>query len=604
MTSPSFSIVVPTYQRRDVVSDAVRAISRIAYSGPVELIVVVDGSSDGTLDALQSIPCPFPAKFIFQENSGPAAARNRGAAEATGEILLFLDDDMMCRPDILDQHALSYGEGAGCVLGHVPLDRESPSNFLSSAAARWADDRARKLADGAPLTLYDLIGGHMSVRRSVFEAAGGFDSQFTSDGSYGDEDLDLGVRLIERFKVVFNSEAIASQRYVVTPREYLLQWSKAGRADVRFARKHPRHAQALFKAHGSRRWLSRLALRPLAWTEVSSRLTCAIALRLAERESNVPASVRPFIRYFFRCARDIAYWTGVRRAGGIPRSGDVLVLCYHAIADLSGDTVMGEYGIRREVFADQLDELIERGFVFIAPDELVALLERAGRVPRKSVLLTFDDCYEDLLEVARTILEPRGVPAIAFAVTGMPSGTNEWDQAVGARKLRLLDSAGLIELSRHGVEIGCHSRSHRPLESLDDEVLCAETDGARKDLEALGLRTPRFFAYPHGVHDPGACAAVGAAGFTAAFGLLSRRADHVSDRFALPRVEVLARDSGWRFTLKTTYPALAPLTRMRSVIGRRAHGIARALGLLRGMRALRPSQAILRNRRTNRPTAG
>ena len=61
---PSFSIVMPTYQRREVVCDAVRALSEIDYPGDRELIVVVDGSTDGTANGLRQIDCPFPLKII------------------------------------------------------------------------------------------------------------------------------------------------------------------------------------------------------------------------------------------------------------------------------------------------------------------------------------------------------------------------------------------------------------------------------------------------------------------------------------------------------------------------------------------------------------
>ena len=98
---PSFSIVVPTFNRRETVSDSLRAIGSIDYPGAVEVIVVVDGATDGTAEALAAIECPFPLTIVEQPNQGPGSARNRGAAVATGDILLFLDDDMMCDPDIL-----------------------------------------------------------------------------------------------------------------------------------------------------------------------------------------------------------------------------------------------------------------------------------------------------------------------------------------------------------------------------------------------------------------------------------------------------------------------------------------------------------------------
>ncbi len=94
---------MPTFQRRSTVCDAVRAIHAIEFPGSFELIVVVDGSSDGTAAALGAISGPVPTRIFEQNNAGAASA----------EILLFLDDDMICRPDILRQLAVAFRPETG-----------------------------------------------------------------------------------------------------------------------------------------------------------------------------------------------------------------------------------------------------------------------------------------------------------------------------------------------------------------------------------------------------------------------------------------------------------------------------------------------------------
>jgi peptidoglycan/xylan/chitin deacetylase (PgdA/CDA1 family)/glycosyltransferase involved in cell wall biosynthesis len=549
LASPSFSIVMPTYQRRDVVTDAVKALCRLQYDGPVEAIIVVDGSTDGTAEALGGIACPFSLRVIGQPNAGAAGARNRGATEATGDILLFLDDDMICSPDILQHHARSHREGADAVLGHIPLDPASPPGFLSRSVGDWAERRGRALRDGAAIGLFDLLTGQLSIRRELFAALGGFDGRFTRAGSFGDEDLDLGVRLLEKHAVRFNPESVSRQRYVVTPRQHLRQWFEAGRADVSFARKHPERAAELFAAHGAEKPLTRLVIRPLAGVPGFQRLAAALAVRLAERS---PA--KEWAAKLFFLGRSIGYWAGVKAAGGRPASDRLRVLCYHAIADLRDDPVLREYGTAPETFSRQLDRLMERGFSFIDADELCAFLARRARLPRRAVLLTFDDCYTELTTVVRDILRPRGIPAVAFAVTDKTG--NEWDEPLGARHLALLDGQGLRELRGCGVEIGCHSRTHRPLPRLDDSELVKETKGAADALERIGLPRPRLFAYPYGEHDARSSAAVRAAGYVAAFTVRAGIAGSRSDPFDLPRVEILARDDGWRFRAKAAFPRL------------------------------------------------
>ena len=86
MGQPFFSIVIPTCQRRESVCAAVMALAELRYAGSFEIIVVVDGSSDETAAALRRLSCPFPLHIIEQGNGGQAAARNRGADAAAGEI--------------------------------------------------------------------------------------------------------------------------------------------------------------------------------------------------------------------------------------------------------------------------------------------------------------------------------------------------------------------------------------------------------------------------------------------------------------------------------------------------------------------------------------
>jgi glycosyltransferase involved in cell wall biosynthesis len=309
----SFSIVIPTHERRDLVCDAIRALAASTGAGPIEVIVVVDGSTDGTAATLAALTTPFPLRVIEQENSGAAAARNRGAALATGDVLLFLDDDMMAAPDLLAQHRISHSEGADAVVGHIPLDPASPRSFLAEGVGRWAESRKDRLKTGAELTLFDLLTGQLSVKRSLFESLGGFDETFTRGGRFGDEDLDFGIRLLEKGKIVFNPHAKSYQRYVVTPRQLLRQWADAGRADAILAAKHPRHAAELYALHGADRPFHRLVLRPLAAIPGIAPAAAVAAIWMANRHGSVLSPLRPAVSRLFRVTRDLVYWAAVRQ---------------------------------------------------------------------------------------------------------------------------------------------------------------------------------------------------------------------------------------------------------------------------------------------------
>ena len=224
-----FSVVIPTYQRRDLVVAALRALEAQEDVDGYEVVVVVDGSTDGTTETLRQLTPSFPLTVLEQPNRGRAAAVNHGAEVAHGELLLVLDDDMEADPRLLAEHDRSHREGADVVLGHIPLHPDSPESFLRPGVAAWADRRAKALSSSAAPDLHDLVTGQISLRNDVFRRIGGFDTDFTRDGAFGNEDLELGHRLRQLGQqIVFNERAVSRQRYVVTPAQYLSQWRRGG----------------------------------------------------------------------------------------------------------------------------------------------------------------------------------------------------------------------------------------------------------------------------------------------------------------------------------------------------------------------------------------
>ena len=547
---PSLSVLIPTYQRRQVVCAAVEALAKALYGGEVEIIVVVDGSTDGTAEGLAHLSLPFPLRIIEQLNRGAAHARNRAAAEARHDILLFLDDDMLCAADMLAEHARLHLAGADAVVGDVLRDPGSPAGFMSDSNEAW-------LKRGAgPLTLFDVWTGQLSVRRSVFEEVGGFDEGYTDETAFANEDADLGIRLLASYDVRHNPAAISYQRYVVSPRELIRRAPLRAAGDVRLACKQPQISRSLFEARGVSRWSTRWVFGPLSAIPLLPRLWAALATPVANLGLKTSFRSNRTLSRFFLGARAALYWSELRRRGWYPLSGRVLVLGYHAVQDWSDDPALRQYAVPRALFLEHLRSLYRRGFQFVSPELFAAYLAGNAVLPRRAVLLTFDDCYVDLIEVARDILQPRKIEAVAFAVTGLASATNEWDRTLGAASRPLLQPQELKSLPNLGVEIGSHSRTHRSLAAHGDEERSDETHGSADDIEALGLPRPRFFAYPFGEVDDEARSAVRKAGFAAAFGIAEGWADLGSDPLDLPRIIVHSADRGWRFHLRTAAPAL------------------------------------------------
>jgi peptidoglycan/xylan/chitin deacetylase (PgdA/CDA1 family) len=239
------------------------------------------------------------------------------------------------------------------------------------------------------------------------------------------------------------------------------------------------------------------------------------------------------------------------------------ILAYHAIADLGDDPRLAEYGVPPRLFEEQLDALLAAGWSFVDLDAALAALAGEEDLPRKALLLTFDDAYADLLEAGCPILVERGLPGVVFVVAGKLGGTNEWDYRIRARPLDLLDADGLRAVIAQGIEVGSHTVSHRPLPKVPEVELEEEIAGPATLLEEAGLPRPRTFSYPYGEWSPEIAAVARDAGYEASFTIEPGVATRDSDRHALPRIEVLASDTPGRLRRKLRSAAWPAPLRIR-----------------------------------------
>jgi len=191
---PAVSVIVPTCNRVAYLRSALLSVERQMFRD-FELLVLDDGSSDGTLDFLRGYRPPFPFRWFGHQGKERSFLRNLGAREARGELLAFLDDDDEWMPEKLERQVEFLGRYPEIGLCHsrtVVIDAEGRESPQETALHRnlYVElcGRGHSYADLAYSCL--MFTSTAVVRRSAFEKVGGYDERFCQK-----EDLDLYLRL-------------------------------------------------------------------------------------------------------------------------------------------------------------------------------------------------------------------------------------------------------------------------------------------------------------------------------------------------------------------------------------------------------------------------
>lgn len=269
-----------------------------------------------------------------------------------------------------------------------------------------------------------------------------------------------------------------------------------------------------------------------------------------------------------------------------------LVLMYHGVGSRPAAADPYNLFVTAAALRAQLRWLLDRGW---RPLRLAEYLEQlAGPVRSgRQFLVTFDDGYRSVYDAAMPLLADLGVPATVFLCAGMLGGRSGWMPNLPDEPL--VTRAEALALRASGMDIGLHGMEHTILAGLPAAALRRQTGLAAERLQGeLGER-PAVFAYPYGIHDGPARAAVAAAGIRVAFATYRG-----AGPLALPRVDVNATDNGRTFSLKTVraYPRLRQLT--GTVPGLRPT----VRGLLSGADGALPARAGTRSRSGSCEPAG
>lgn len=185
MLSPFFSVIIPTYNRQASLGRCLDSLSRQTLdSREFEVIVVDDGSTDGTSRFLSATSYPFELRYIKQENAGPSRARNTGVAQARGQVIALTEDDVVVRPDWL-ANARNRFDGTAIDI----LEGRTVYGGSGNDVRRFE-----------PTQRLSFIPCNLFVKKDVYDLLGGYDPGFYDQEShlYFREDADFGFRALDR----------------------------------------------------------------------------------------------------------------------------------------------------------------------------------------------------------------------------------------------------------------------------------------------------------------------------------------------------------------------------------------------------------------------
>jgi len=246
------SVVVPTYDRKERLARTLDALERQApeVEGGAEVVVVDDGSTDGTRELLAARAREGRLLAHFVAHGGPARARNAGARAAQGEILLFLGDDIVPEPGFLAAHDRAHqeaGDGRLAVLGRTEWDA---SRMRVTPMLRHLDRSGLQfgyglIRDPENVPAWFFYASNVSLPRDAFFEAGGFDESF---GGAAWEDVEFAFRAFSAprpLRLVYRPEARARHDHPTTVGGFRDRQRASGRAAAVLLKKRPELAVSL-----------------------------------------------------------------------------------------------------------------------------------------------------------------------------------------------------------------------------------------------------------------------------------------------------------------------------------------------------------------------
>lgn len=259
------SVIIPTHNRCQALRRTLNCLQQQTWpSEQFEVIVVADGCDDDTLPMLSQYAAAYPLVVLSESGRGAAVARNRGASQAEGTLLLFLDDDIESFPSLIqahvEAHKRSHSTTSSVVIGNLPMPTSTLEDFFQINLRNWWGTKFHQMSlPQHRWTYQDLLSGNFSLSADLFRQMGGFDETFKCR-----EDYELGMRLLKAGACFsFAPEAKGLHHDMTDLKRSLRRKFNEGLADIQMGQTHPELLPQLlvFDLHNRYTWFDRWILQ-------------------------------------------------------------------------------------------------------------------------------------------------------------------------------------------------------------------------------------------------------------------------------------------------------------------------------------------------------
>jgi len=231
-----------------------------------------------------------------------------------------------------------------------------------------------------------------------------------------------------------------------------------------------------------------------------------------------------------------------------------LILSYHHIAEAQARSDLNRFYVTPKNFESQMNYLKKGNFCVLELRELVHAIDHKLAIPRRAVVLTFDDGYKSFMLNAKDILASHGFKASIFIATAKVGGVDDWDedgQKVNDNQIMSWDD--IRSLAKAGFSFYSHTANHPRLPDLTDEAILDELTISRQALEFQLGQKEHLFCYPFSAFDDRIARLVKSAGYLCACTTLPGINYIDTDVYFLRRIDVLSSDFMARFIYRIHY---------------------------------------------------